>query len=68
MENFYEYTIENFTLSGDAQRILDSLVTWAFDHYEDHGTLTDEGVHFLETVLADNIGMERQEIIDNWRD
>lgn len=42
MENFYDYTIENYTL-------------------------TDEGIHFIESVVADNIGMDRQEIIDNWR-
>ena len=26
MENFYNYTIENYTLSGEAKRMLDSLV------------------------------------------
>ena len=68
MENFYNYTIENYTLSGEAQRILDGVVIWAGEHYEDKdGTLTDEGVHFIESVVADNIGMDRQEIIDNWR-
>ena len=42
---------------------------WAGEHYEDKdGTLTDEGVHFIESVVADNIGMDRQEIIDNWKD
>ena len=67
MENFYNYVIENFSLSPEAKRILDSLVIWTADHYEVDSGLNDEGIHFLDTVIAENIGMERSEIIKNWR-
>lgn len=67
MENLYDYIIENFELNITTKRILDSIVIWAGDHYEENGTLTEEGIHFIETVIADNIGMDRQEIIKNWR-
>lgn len=66
MENFYNYVIENFTLSPEAKRILDSLVIWISDHYEESGVLNDEGIHFIENIIADNIGMEKSEIIENW--
>lgn len=67
MENFFEYTVNNYTLSAEAKRMLDSIVLWTGDHYEDHGTLTQEGIHFLKAIVADSIGMERAEIIENWR-
>lgn len=68
MENFYNYTIENFTLSSEAKRMLDSLVLYVFDNFTDNGELTQDGVELLESVVADNIGMDRSEIIDNWKE
>lgn len=67
MENFYNYTIENYTLSGEAKRMLDSLVFYVFDNFTNDGELLQEGIELLRVVVADNIGMDRQEIIDNWR-
>ena len=36
MENFYNYTIENYTLSSEAKRMLDSLVLYVFKIGEDY--------------------------------
>lgn len=66
MENFYEYVIENYTLSGEAKRILDNIVVWADDHYADGDNLTHEGIHFIDFMLSDSIGMEINEISENW--
>ena len=68
MENFYSYTIENYALSGEAKRILDSVVKWASDTYEYNGQLNAVGRLFIKNIIADNIGMDEQEIIDNWID
>lgn len=62
----YNYIIDNFNVSSEAKRIVESIIDWAFYHYEEGGELTYEGMHFLEEVLADNIGLTREEIIQNW--
>ena len=67
MENFYNYTIENYTLSSEAKRMLDSLVLYVFDNFTVDGELLQAGTELLETVVADNIGMDRSEIIENWK-
>jgi len=67
MENFYNYTIENYTLSGEAKRMLDSLVLYVFDNFTNDGELLQEGIELLRVVVADNIGMDENEIIDNWK-
>jgi len=67
MENFYNYTIENYTLSSEAKRMLDSLVLYVFDNFTVDGELLQAGIELLETVVADNIGMDRSEIIENWK-
>ena len=67
MENFYNYTIENYTLSGEAKRMLDSLVLYVFDNFTNDGELLQAGIELLRVVVADNIGMDENEIIDNWR-
>ena len=67
MENFYNYTIENYTLSGEAKRMLDSLVLYVFDNFTNDGELLQAGIELLRVVVADNIGMDESEIIDNWR-
>ncbi len=68
MENFYNYTIENYTLSGEAKRMLDSLVLYVFDNFTNDGKLLQAGIELLRVVVADNIGMDENEIIDNWKD
>ena len=68
MENFYNYTIENYTLSGEAKRMLDSLVRYVFDNFTNDGELLQAGIEVLRVVVADNIGMDENEIIDNWKD
>lgn len=68
MERFYNYVIENYTLSSEAKRMLDSLVLYVWDNFTDGGELLQAGIELLETVVADNIGMDRNEIIENWRD
>lgn len=67
MENFYNYTIENYTLSGEAKRMLDSLVLYVFDNFTNDGELLQAGIELLRDVVADNIGMDESEIIDNWK-
>jgi len=67
MENFYNYTIENYTLSGEAKRMLDSLVLYVFDNFTNDGELLQAGIELLRVVVADNIGMDENEIIDNWK-
>ena len=67
MENFYNYTIENYTLSSEAKRMLDSLVLYVFDNFTNDGELLQAGIELLRVVVADNIGMDESEIIDNWR-
>ena len=67
MEKLYNYIVYNYTLSSEAKRMLDSIVEWAFDWYSDmDGKLTDQGIDFIERIVADNIGMERKEIEENW--
>lgn len=66
MEHFYEYLVDNYTLSGEAKRILANMVIWANDNYSDNDNLSDEGINFIDFILSDSIGMERQEIIENW--
>ena len=66
MENFYNYVIENYTLSGEAKRILANIVIWADDRYADGDNLTHEGIHFIDFMLSDSIGMESNEISENW--
>lgn len=62
------YIEGNFTISPEAGRIMQDICAWAADHYENKdGTLTEEGVHFLEHVLS-GIGIERKEIIANWKE
>ena len=68
MENFYNYTIENYTLSSEAKRMLDSLVLYVFDNFTNDGGLLQAGIELLRVVVADNIGMDENEIIDNWKD
>lgn len=68
MENFYNYTIENYTLSGEAKRMLNSLVIYVFDNFTNDGELLQAGIELLRVVVADNIGMDENEIIDNWKD
>lgn len=68
MENFYNYTIENYTLSGEAKRMLNSLVIYVFDNFTNDGELLQAGIELLRVVIADNIGMDESEIIDNWKD
>lgn len=68
MENFYNYTIKNYTLSGEAKRMLDSLVLYVFDNFTNDGELLQAGIELLRVVVADNIGMDENEIIDNWKD
>ena len=68
MENFYNYTIENYTLSGEAKRMLDTLVLYVFDNFTNDGELLQAGIELLRVVVADNIGMDEKEIIDNWKD
>lgn len=68
MENFYNYTIENYTLSGEAKRMLDSLVLYVFNNFTNDGELLQSGIELLRVVVADNIGMDENEIIDNWKD
>ena len=68
MENFYNYTIENYTLSGEAKRMLDSLVLYVFDNFTNDGELLQAGIELLRVVVADNIGMDENEIIVNWKD
>ena len=68
MENFYNYTIENYTLSGEAKRMLDTLVLYVFDNFTNDGELLQAGIELLRVVVADNIGMDENEIIDNWKD
>ena len=68
MENFYNYTIENYTLSGEAKRMLNSLVIYVFDNFTNDGELLQAGIELLRIVVADNIGMDEKEIIDNWKD
>jgi len=68
MENFYNYTIENYTLSSEAKRMLDSLVLYVFDNFTNDGELLQAGIELLRVVVADNIGMDENEIIDNWKD
>jgi len=67
MENFYNYTIENYTLSSEAKRMLDSLVLYVFDNFTNDGELLQAGIELLRVVVADNIGMDENEIIDNWK-
>lgn len=67
MENFYNYTIENYTLSGEAKRMLDSLVLYVFDNFTNDGELLQAGIELLRDVVADNIGMDESEIIENWK-
>lgn len=67
MENFYNYTIENYTLSGEAKRMLDSLVLYVFDNFTNDGELLQAGIELLRDVVVDNIGMDESEIIDNWK-
>ena len=66
MEHFYNYTIENYTLSSEAKRMLDSLVLYVFDNFTTDGELLQAGIELLDTVVA-NIGMDRNEIIENWK-
>lgn len=66
MEHFYEYLVDNYTLSSEAKRILDNMVIWANDNYSDNDNLSDEGINFIDFMLSDSIGMERKEIIENW--
>ena len=68
MENFYNYTIENYTLSSEAKWMLDSLVLYVFDNFTNDGELLQAGIELLRVVVADNIGMDENEIIDNWKD
>jgi len=67
MENFYNYTIENYTLSSEAKRMLDSLVVYVFDNFTSDGKLLQAGIELLRNVVAYNIGMDESEIIENWR-
>lgn len=67
MENFYNYTIEKYTLSGEAKRMLDSLVLYVFDNFTNDGELLQAGIELLRDVVADNIGMDESEIIENWK-
>ena len=68
METLYNYIVDNYTLSSEARRIIDSLVIYINDEFTDeNGDLMEVGVDFVESIIADNIGMDRSEIIQNWR-
>lgn len=50
MENFYNYTIENYTLSGEAKRMLDSLVLYVFDNFTNDGELLQAGIELTRRI------------------
>ena len=74
METLYDYIIKSFILDGQAaRRMIDSLVLWACNYYtapdiDGREILTDEGITFLTEIIGDNIGMERAEIVNNWKE
>lgn len=62
MEHFYDYVLENYSLSGEAARMLDNIVIYANEHFN----YKNDIVQFIDNIVASLIGMEKQEIIDNW--
>ena len=62
MERFYNYVIENYTLSAEAKRMLDNICRWAFDNC---GNIAD-AYEFLDDMLSSAIGITKQEIYENW--
>ena len=66
MSNLYQYILDNFTLSGEASRMLDNICQYAADNFENDGRLTYEGVDFLDGILSDAIGIDKDEIAENW--
>ena len=66
METLYNYIIDNYTIDGTTRRIIDSLLLYVFDNLTNSsGLLTDAGADFLTEIIADNIGADRAEMIDN---
>ena len=64
------YIKENYTISPEAGRIIDNLIDYAKhqpEYIDDEGHFTDEGIDFLWYML-DAIGMDRDEIADNWKE
>ena len=67
MEALSQYIKENYTLDGiTAWRFIESLLDYVNYHMTEAGELTPEGMNLIESVIADNIGMDKQEIIENW--
>ena len=62
MEHFYNYVVENYSLSGEAARMLDNIVIYANEHFN----YKEDIVAFIDNILDATIGIEKQEIIDNW--
>ena len=62
------YIHDNFNYSPEAGRLICDICIWAADHYENKdGSLTEEGIHFLERTL-DGIGITREDIVEHWKE
>lgn len=64
MSNFYNYVLDNYSIGSVAARFLDNIVLYANENFDN----MDEKADFIMEIVGDNIGMDRSEIIDNWRD
>ena len=66
MTDFYFYIINNYSLSGEAKRIVDNICKYAADYEDGDGKLTEDGINFIDDMLSDAIGLTREEISMNW--
>ena len=67
MEDFYFYLVNNYTLSGEAKRIVDNILQYVADNFENEdGTLEEAGINLIDNILSSSIGLTKEEINTNW--
>lgn len=57
-EEFMEYVAENFTISGEARRLIENIL----DYVAVQGMPEEEQYHTLDMLLDGTIGLEESEI------
>ena len=67
MHNLYEYVLDNFTLSPEAQRMFFNLCTYVAENFQlGDGGLELIGLNILDHVLCSALGITREEIEEYW--
>lgn len=61
-----KYYMVSSHLSEEAMVIISNICRYAADYEDGDGRLTEDGINFIDDMLSDVIGLNRDEIAENW--